>query len=174
MQIARENGVILPGGVIERGVQWLQEYQATEIDRLVLWDRTKKKGKSRADELDALVYMVLTDEASENKAMREYLYRDRNSLAVYAKAMFGMALVKVEDRDKLAMIVKNIEQFLVFDAQNQTAYLNLPNANYWWYWYGSEYEAHAYYLKLLSRTDPEGQTASGLVKYLLNNRQHAT
>jgi uncharacterized protein YfaS (alpha-2-macroglobulin family) len=174
LQIARENGVILPGGVIERGVQWLQEYQATEIDRLVLWDRTKKKGKSRADELDAMVYMVLTDEASENKAMREYLYRDRNSLAVYAKAMFGMALVKVEDRDRLAMIVKNIEQFLVFDAQNQTAYLNLPNANYWWYWYGSEYEAHAYYLKLLSRTDPEGQTASGLVKYLLNNRKHAT
>jgi uncharacterized protein YfaS (alpha-2-macroglobulin family) len=173
-QIARENGVIFPGGVIERGVQWLQDYQATEIDRLILWDRTKKKGKSRADNLDAFVYLVLTDEASENKQMREYLYRDRNSLAVYAKAMFGMALVKAEDRDKLAMIVKNIEQFLVRDAQNQTAYLNLPNDNYWWYWYGSEYEAHAYYLKLLSRTDPKGQTASSLVKYLLNNRKHAT
>jgi uncharacterized protein YfaS (alpha-2-macroglobulin family) len=174
LQIARENGVILPVGVIERGVQWLQNYQAAEIDRLMLWDRTKKEGKSRADNLDAFVYMVLTDEASENTKMREYLYRDRNSLAVYAKAMFGMALVKAEDREKLAMIVKNIEQFLVLDAQNQTAYLNLPNADYWWYWYGSEYEAHAYYLKLLSRTDPKGQTASGLVKYLLNNRKHAT
>jgi uncharacterized protein YfaS (alpha-2-macroglobulin family) len=174
LQIARENGVILPGGVIERGVQWLQDYQTAEIDRLSFWDRTQKEGKPRADNLDAFVYMVLTDENFENKNMREYLYRDRNGLAVYAKAMFGMALVKAEDRDKLAMIVKNIEQFLVRDAENQTAYLNLPNADYWWYWYGSEYEAHAYYLKLLSRTDPEGQTASGLVKYLLNNRKHAT
>jgi len=174
LQIARENGVILPGGVIEKGVQWLQDYQAAEIDRLALWDLMKNQGKSRADNLDAFVYMVLTDEASENTKMREYLYRDRNSLAVYAKAMFGMALVKAEDRDKLNMLVKNIEQFLVLDAQNQTAYLNLPNADYWWYWYGSEYEAHAYYLKLLSQTDPKGQTASGLVKYLLNNRKHAT
>ena len=106
--------------------------------------------------------------------MRDYLYRDRNSLAVYAKAMFGMALVKAEDSQKLAMIIKNIEQFLVRDDENQTAYLNLPNSNYWWYWYGSEYEAHAYYLKLLSRTEPTGETASGLVKYLLNNRKHAT
>ncbi len=174
LQIARENGVTVPGGVIARGVQWLKEYQAKEIERLNLWDRTKKKGKSHADNLDAFVYMVLSDEALENKLMRNYLYRDRNSLAVYAKAMYGMALVKVEDNDKLAMVVKNIEQFLVVDDENQTAYLNLPNNHYWWYWYGSEYEAHAYYLKLLSRTDPAGKKASGLVKYLLNNRKHAT
>jgi uncharacterized protein YfaS (alpha-2-macroglobulin family) len=174
LQIARENKVTIPGGVIERGVQWLKNYQAKEIERLILWDRTKKKGKSHADNLDAFVYMVLTDDAFENKKMRNYLYRDRNSLAVYAKAMFGMALVKVEDSQKLAMIIKNIEQFLVRDAENQTAYLNLRNSNYWWYWYGSEHEAHAYYLKLLSRTDPSGEKASGLVKYLLNNRKHAT
>jgi hypothetical protein len=174
LQIARQNKVTIPGGVVERGVQWLKDYQAKEIERLILWDRTQKKGKARADNLDAFVYMVLTDKAFENKKMRNYLYRDRNSLAVYAKAMFGMALVKAEDNQKLAMIIKNIEQFLVRDDENQTAYLDLPNANYWWYWYGSEYEAHAYYLKLLARTDPSGETASGLVKYLLNNRKHAT
>jgi hypothetical protein len=174
LQIARENGVSIPDGVIARGVQWLKDYQAKEIDRLILWDRTKKEGKSHADNLDAFVYMVLTDEAFENKKMRDYLYRDRNSLAVYAKAMFGMALVKAEDSAKLTMIIKNIEQFLVFDDENQTAYLNLPNSSYWWSWYGSEYEAHAYYLKLLARTAPTDKKASGLVKYLLNNRKHAT
>jgi uncharacterized protein YfaS (alpha-2-macroglobulin family) len=174
LQIARENGVAIPEDVIARGVRWLKDYQAKEVDRLIRWDRTKKKGKSHADNLDALVYMVLTDEAFDNKKMRDYLYRDRNSLAVYAKAMFGMALVKIEDSQKLAMIIKNIEQFLVVDDENQTAYLDLPNGNYWWYWYGSEYEAHAYYLKLLARTEPTGKKASGLVKYLLNNRKHAT
>jgi uncharacterized protein YfaS (alpha-2-macroglobulin family) len=59
------------------------------------------------------------------------------------------------------------------DDENQTAWLNLPGG-YWWYWYGSEYEAHAYYLKLLCRTDPQGDLAPRLVKYLLNNRKHAT
>ncbi|MGD9203592.1 MAG: alpha-2-macroglobulin family protein, partial [Desulfobacterales bacterium] len=174
LQIARENGVTIPGDVLARGVQWLREYQAKEIDRLMLWDRTQKKGKGQADNLDAFVYMVLTDEGLENEKMRAYLYRDRNRLAVYAKAMFGLALVNVEDNEKLAMIIQNIEQFLVVDDENQTAHLNLPNNDYWWYWYGSEYEAHAYYLKLLTRTDPASEKAPGLIKYLLNNRKHAT
>jgi uncharacterized protein YfaS (alpha-2-macroglobulin family) len=71
------------------------------------------------------------------------------------------------------MVMRNISQFVVEDDENQTAWLNLPGG-YWWYWYGSEYEAHAYYLKLLAKTDPKGETAPRLVKYLLNNRKHAT
>lgn len=41
-------------------------------------------------------------------------------------------------------------------------------------WYGSEYEAHAYFLKLLVATEPESPLAPRMVKYLLNNRKHAT
>ena len=118
--------------------------------------------------------MVLVDENRESTDMQNYLYRDRVQLAVYAKAMFGMALYKLKAAEKLAMILQNIEQYLVQDDENQTAYLNLPNQGYWWYWYGSEYEAHGYYLKLLSRIEPDGEKASRLVKYLLNNRKHAT
>jgi uncharacterized protein YfaS (alpha-2-macroglobulin family) len=72
------------------------------------------------------------------------------------------------------MIIRNIEQYLVEDDENQTAWLDMPNTGYWWYWYGSEYEAHGYYLKLLALTEPKGRKASRLVKYLLNNRKHAT
>ena len=43
------------------------------------------------------------------------------------------------------------------DDENQTAYLKLPNEGYWWYWYGSEIEADAYYLKLLARDRPQGR-----------------
>jgi hypothetical protein len=114
------------------------------------------------------------DADNEQEKMRAYLYRDRNHLAVYAKAMFGMALHRIGDTEKLAMIMRNIDQYLVEDEENQTAYLKLPNSGYWWYWYGSEYEAHGYYLKLLSRTAPGSRKASRLVKYLLNNRKHST
>jgi uncharacterized protein YfaS (alpha-2-macroglobulin family) len=72
------------------------------------------------------------------------------------------------------MILDNLGQYVVQDEENQTAYLKLPQNNYWWYWYGSEYEAQAYYLKLLARTDAKGELASRLVKYLLNNRKNAT
>jgi len=71
------------------------------------------------------------------------------------------------------MILRNIGQFVVQDDENQTAWLRLPGGA-WWHWYGSEYEAHAYALKLLSATDPTGRVAPGMVKYLLNNRKHAT
>ncbi|MGH7227273.1 MAG: alpha-2-macroglobulin, partial [Gemmataceae bacterium] len=117
---------------------------------------------------------VLVDAGASNNDMREFLYRDRVDLAVYAKAMFGLALHQEQQNDKLAMILKNIEQFVVQDGENQTAYLRLPASRAWWSWYGSEIEADAYYLKLLSRTSPKDAKAAGLVKYLLNNRKHAT
>jgi uncharacterized protein YfaS (alpha-2-macroglobulin family) len=118
--------------------------------------------------------MVLVDAGIADDAMKDYLYRDRTKLAVYSKATFGLALHKLGDQEKLAMILRNIEQFLKTDDENQTAWLDLPEDNFWWFWYGSEVEAHSYYLKLLARTDPQGETAPRLVKYLLNNRKHAT
>ncbi|MAT69337.1 MAG: alpha-2-macroglobulin [Planctomycetaceae bacterium] len=78
-----------------------------------------------------------------------------------------------EPADMLAMVVRNLSQYVQQDEENQTAWLNLPGG-YWWHWYGSEYEAHAAYLKLLAATDPDSEVASRMVKYLLNNRKHAT
>ncbi|HNQ35363.1 MAG TPA: alpha-2-macroglobulin, partial [bacterium] len=176
LQVARANDVAIVPGVLERGVEWLKKYQA---EQLILIRNAEKKEKNtrwkeRADDLDAFVYMVLTDAGVENAAMRDFLYRDRIQLSVYAKAMFGLALHKAGDREKRDMLIRNIGQYLVQDDENQTAYLRLPEGNPWWCWYGSETEAEAYYLKLLAATDPKGQAASRLVKYLLNNRKHAT
>ncbi|MEI6969930.1 MAG: MG2 domain-containing protein [bacterium] len=176
LQIAQKNGVALVPGVLDRGVAWLQNYQAGELVKLRngRMKNPPHPWKSAADALDAFVYMVLADAQKDNTEMREFLYADRNSLPVYAKCMFGMALHAVADMEKRDMILRNIEQFLVEDKENQTAYLNLGNEGCWWYWYGSEYEALAYYLKLLAIVDPKSERAAGLVKYLLNNRKHAT
>jgi uncharacterized protein YfaS (alpha-2-macroglobulin family) len=73
----------------------------------------------------------------------------------------------------LKMVLRNLSQYVKQDDENQTAWLDLPGG-YWWYWYGSEYEAHAFYLKLLVAADPKSEVASRMVKYLLNNRKHAT
>ena len=71
------------------------------------------------------------------------------------------------------MVMRNLSQYVRQDDENQTAWLELPGGQ-WWYWYGSENEAMAYYLKLLMATEPENPIAPRLVKYLLNNRKHST
>ncbi len=176
LQIARENDVAIVPGVVERGIEWLWQHQLKEFEKLERGEEKKPKRpyKMQADALDAFVYMVLTDAERDHEGMRGHLYKDRIDLPVYAQAMFGIGLDNVKDLEKRDMIIRNIEQLLVRDEENQTAYLNLNNGGYWYYWYGSEYEAQAYYLKLLARTDPKGKTAPWLVKYLLNNRKHAT
>jgi uncharacterized protein YfaS (alpha-2-macroglobulin family) len=232
--IAKQNDVAIVPGVIERGVEWLQRHQREQLAMLDNWDREAEKrrveskdAKPHADNLDALVYLVLTeaqragaspppapqetDNAPEAKTptethrrMRDYLYQDRTQLAVYSLATFGLALhieesgvrsqESGEDKDgtgapskdedqqskiqnpkskMLQMVMQNLSQHVEQDDENQTAWLDLPGG-FWWYWYGSEYEAHAYYLKLLAAHEPTSEVAPRMVKYLLNNRKHAT
>ncbi len=174
LQIAQQNDVAIPAQMLSRGLDWLKNYQDEQTLRLRNFPTRTFPWKEHADNMDAFVYMVLVDSKMDNQEMRGYLYRDRNFLAVYAKAQFGLALHKQQDGEKLAMILKNIEQYVVQDAENQTAYLRLPPDTPWWVWWGSEIESDAYYLKLLSLTTPRDEKAAGLVKYLLNNRKHAT
>ena len=170
LQLARECDVPLPDNMLERGVAWLKLYQEREAARV-----RAGVDKQRADNLDAFVHMVLADAGEVNAEMRDLLYRDRNDLSVYAKAVFGLALQKQEGQgEKLAMVLRNIGQYLVQDDENQTAYLRLPEDSHWWHWYGSDTEANAYYLKLLSRTDPQGPVAPKLAKYLVNSRRNGT
>lgn len=171
LQTAQQNDVALVPGVLEKGIAWLERYQAVQVQRL---KNAPEHWKNSADNIDALVAMVLADADIENTEMTDFLYRDRNNLAVYAKAMFGLALETQGHAEKLAMILRNIEQYVVEDEENETAYLRLPEGSYWWCWYGSEIEANAFYLKLLARTDAQGSRAPRLVKYLLNNRKHST
>jgi alpha-2-macroglobulin len=186
LQIAKANDVALVPGVLERGIQWLEHYQEDQLRALANVDAAgnpidkTKPYKLAADNVDALVYMVLTDASVNgnnadihNDTMRDDLYRDRTKLAAYSLAMFGVALQKQHEADKLAMVMQNLRQYVVEDNEDQTAYLKLPEG-IWWYWYGSEFEAEAYYLKLLVATNPQDPVAPRLVKYLINNRKHAT
>lgn len=174
LQIARETGVSVDNESLSRGIGWLHNYQANEIQELKNASTKTKPYKEKADDLDAFIYMVLTDEGKSELAMRDFLFRDKNHLSVYTKAMFGLALLKNQDSEKLAAVMKNLEQYLVKDDENQTAYLKFGSDHSWWYWHGSEIEADSYYLKLLAHAAPKGDIAPRLVKYLLNNRKHAT
>jgi uncharacterized protein YfaS (alpha-2-macroglobulin family) len=172
--VARQNDLALPQGMLERGIGWLTAYQAKQVQLLQNGISDIKPFKKTSDDLDALVFMVLTDGGIRNDAMLGFLDRDRTGLSLYARAMFGLALERLGEKDKLATVLENFRQYIVLDDENQTAYLKLPNQSYWWWWYGSEVETDAFYLRLLARTDPKGELASRLVKYVLNNRRHGS
>jgi uncharacterized protein YfaS (alpha-2-macroglobulin family) len=172
LQIARAIDAPIPDQMLQRGIAWLRNYQDEQIQQIRNHPDRINPYKTSANNVDALVYMILTEEKLENEEMRGYLYRDRNNLSVYAKALFGIGLQFIGDEEKLVMILRNIDQFVVQDDENETAYLKLPEDNYWWNWYGSDTEADAYLLKLLSRARPKDKTTARLVKYLLNNRKH--
>ncbi len=174
LQVARENGVEVDANVLARGIQWLTNHQNAEVEKIKRAPSKTVPYKLHADNRDALIYMILTEADVNNVEMQNFLYRDRTKLSVYGLVVFGLGLETVAQEERLTMVVRNIEQFLVQDEENETAYLELPAGHYWWYWYGDEIETNAYYLKLLARVKPQSLQASRLVKYLLNNRKHAT
>jgi uncharacterized protein YfaS (alpha-2-macroglobulin family) len=178
LHIANSMGVAFDMRVLDRGLGWLLRYQDQQIKLLenaLRKNRSKLSYKNHADNLDALVFMVLAEAGKSSDSMGDFLYRDRTKLSVYGMALFGTALDTLGENTKRDMLVGNISQYVEQDDENQTAWLNLAGAkNSWWYWYGSEWESHAYFLKLLTRTEPKGELASRLVKYLLNNRKHGS
>jgi len=169
LQIAEANGLPLKSGMLDNGIAWMQRH----ADERVVWIKVNREHR-RASNMDAFVFMVLVDAKKKNDALQALLYEDRNGLSVYAKSMMGLATHRLGSLEQRDMYRRNVEQFLKVDDENQTAWLELGNQGYWWSWYGSEIEAHAYYLKLLADIEPDGPIASRMVKYLLNNRKNGT
>ncbi len=170
--IAQQNDVAIVPDVIQRGIAWLEQYQNNELVELKNAPSKTQPFKSHVDNTDALIWHVLTLADHNNAEMQQFLYDQREHLSVYGKSLVAWATHKIGNKAQTAMLRQNIEQFLVEDAENETAYLRDDTA--WWYWYGSQIEATAMYLKLLAAQDPQGQVAPRLVKYMLNNRKHAT
>lgn len=185
--VAKLNGAEVPDAMLDAGVAWLNAYERKQVNALQLHverEALRAEGKKikddnrfekrKCDALDAFVRMVLGEAKRDSEPMLAFLYRDRVDLPVYATCLLGLEEHRKGDEARRDEVMKMISQFLKRDAENQTAHLDLQNTNYWWNWYGSEVEAHAWYLKLLAAVKPQDADTRGLVKYLVNNRKHAT
>ena len=182
LTVAQANDIPILSDIVERGVTWLKMHQASELQKLREGDRRRELGnedkkrpvsyRMQASNMDALVAWVLSEHDANDPAMTDYLYRDRLKLSVYGMCLSGLVMDNQQSRDRRDMILRNIEQYLQQDNENQTAWLRLSGHSRW-YWYGSENEAHAMYLRLLLQVRPNDPTASRVVKYLLNNRRVA-
>jgi len=187
LQLAQKNDIAIVDGVVAKGVAWLKQYQDRQVALLLEGERREKfpdeyknpakkykPYKTSCSNIDAMLFTTLIDAKIHDDQMHRFLYRDRLKVSPYSQALIGVAFHDLESFEQRDMIVKNLDQFLKVDNENQTAYLDLPNGGYWWYWYGNTIEANAQYLRLLTRVNVDDPKASGLVKYILNNRKHGT
>ncbi len=174
LRVAKENGANIPDGVIAKGVIWLKNHEDRETEKIRMWKKRKRNTKASPSTMDAFVRLVLAENNVANQEMLDFQFRDKNNYGIYAKSLLGMSLHIAKDAERRDAVIRNIEQYLKYDEENQSAYLEMGNSGYWWNWYGSEFEAHAWYLKLLSATKPKSKEARGIVKYLINNRKNAT
>ena len=185
--VAKEHGAKVPEKMLDAGSSWLAAHEKKQVDALQLWVEreamrkagkklkpTKKYVKHRCDAMDAFIRMVLGEAGRDSEPMLAFLYRDRLKLPVYAKCLVALEQHRKGDEARRDELIRMVSQFLKRDDENQTSYLDLPNRRYWWFWYGSSSEAHAWYLKLLAAVKPEDEDTRGLVKYMVNNRKHAT
>ncbi|WP_051326947.1 alpha-2-macroglobulin family protein [Desulfatibacillum aliphaticivorans] len=174
---AKEAAADVPQAVLTQGLAWLERYQEEQLTKLNNAASKTKPYKVYADNTDAYIFMILAQAGQGNQAMKDYLMRDKTHLSVYGLTLLGAGLHAMEENEDLGRVMKNLSQYLVCDDENQTCYLEMGSGGYWWYWYGDQMEANAWYLKLLAATGFEGDKekqnqAAGLVKYLLNNRKH--
>lgn len=210
LYLARQADVAVDSDALERGITWLENYLADETRKLLngeTWtDEQKEKYPDRwkisADATDSLVYFVLHEVGrrpgepavgDENDAannapanlarMKEYLWRDRMNVSLYADALYALALCDEgleANGERIAMVVRMLRQYLIVDDENQTAYLDIGRAGCWggawrwWSWDGNAIETQSAFLRLLVRTETDNALAPRLVKYLLNNRKNGT
>jgi uncharacterized protein YfaS (alpha-2-macroglobulin family) len=167
LSLAVESGLVLDKNVLTRGVDWLKAWQERRIKLI-------KEDHRKVGNTDALVFATLVKSNIKSDFMLEKLFKERNLLSINGLTLLAASCEQLKDNDKLKVLLENIEQFLVEDSENQTAYLRIPETYWWWCWYGRDIDTQAAYLKLLSKVDPKGKRAAWLAKYILINRKHST
>ncbi len=172
LKTAEKAGVDGAGRLGIIGIPFLQNHEREQLRRLKLPE--KEKGhKASPDNLDALVHCALAERDMDNKTMRDLLYEKRDNLSRYNLCQLGLACHTVGEKDRRDMCLRNVRQFLKQDEENQTAWLELPQGG-WWYWWDDAIETQAAFLRLLSVVEPKGETASRIAKYLINHRRNGT
>lgn len=169
LERADKLGIYIPAKLITGARLYLINYSKNRIQLINNQNPTNDKQKYYASNLDALIYSTLAQGGNENSQMRNFLFDNRLDLSVYGQSLLATGLYYNEHTKLLKQVLRNIEQYIKIDAENNTAYLNLQNSHFWWYWYGSESETIANYLNLRLLTGQDRIINEQLTHYLINN-----
>ncbi len=102
----------------------------------------------------------------------DLIYGKREELNCYMKTLLALALANAGDKERGALVLRNVSQLLKEDPENGTC--RVENASdRWWFWYNDDIETNAFFLRGLLKLDPGSRLVPMLVKWLVTNRQGA-
>jgi uncharacterized protein YfaS (alpha-2-macroglobulin family)/tetratricopeptide (TPR) repeat protein len=92
------------------------------------------------------------------------LFEQRERLTAYSKALLAMALWNGGEKEKAAVLVRNLENTAVVDKSNDTARWRMQNQ--WWYWWNNDVETNAVALRAFVLIDPKNTLTPMIMKWL--------
>lgn len=160
---AQEADLALDQGMLQRGKRALSSLVSQN-----LW---RYKGDTWIGNDDAYAAWVMSRYGEKNAELNTYLWERRDRLSAYGKILAAMAFHLADDKKKAAVFLKNAEQSLQHDDENETSWLE-TNQRGWWYWYNDGIETNALYLRALNTMKRGDKVAPRIVKWLLNHRKN--
>ena len=155
---AQNSGISVKGDVINRGAAYLKK-QLKDEDNIHLLSYMAYAYSQQY--LNPRAAMVMDPEISKIAAR---LFEQRDRLTPLTKAQLALALRQIGDQNKANVLVRNLENTAVIDAQNGTArYKTQPQ---YWYWWNNDVETVALALRAFDQIEPNNKLAPMLMKWL--------
>jgi hypothetical protein len=116
--------------------------------------------------------------AEERKAIED-VWKHRERLSSYSRALFTLAAHDFGDSAKTAVLVRNLEDGVKIDrgadpdAAETMATARWGADGFWWRWYEGPVESTAFALQALVRVDPQNKLIEPAMNWLVKNRRGA-
>jgi hypothetical protein len=120
--------------------------------------------------------------APERKAI-DNIWAKRENLNAYSRALFAWTVHAYGEKDKAAVLARNLENGLHRDENSGTSIIlkggaNLPTVHWgatggWWHWSEGPVETTAFALRALLAIDPQNKLADPAANWLVKNRRGA-
>jgi hypothetical protein len=170
LALARESGVELPPGMLERGLEVLVGWAGTaEPIREYPWQR--------GENTSTRAYVLYAIGRADAKRLRDpevlkslrRVYEGRDDLNDYSRALTAIALADANLLEEAEIVLSNIKDRARIDDETNTA--SWGDARGYHYWYQCGTEATSYSLKALIRLEPNSPLIPKIVNWLVRNRQ---
>jgi len=160
---AKDSDLLVDSTMLNRGVNALERLVSSSLWR---YDHHDWVGNE-----DAYAAWVLSRAGRKNDKLNGYLWERRAKLSAYGKLLAAMAFYNIDDVKKASTLLRNAEQVIERDDENETSWLETRKSG-WWYWYNNDIETNAMWLRALHTIKDPKKDAPRVVKWLLNHRQN--
>jgi alpha-2-macroglobulin len=167
--IAREAGVKVDHGAVNRAAAWLQ-------NRLV---ERRNDPNDQAWMLHALaMWNGATPVPAERKAY-DNIWEKREKLSAFARALLALTAHRYGDTERTAVLVRNLEDGVSLDRPVNDEAESMATAHwgssqrFWWRWHEGPVETTAFVLRALVNIDPKHRLVEPAMNWLVKNRRGA-